>query len=313
MLSRIADSMFWLDRYLERSEGMLRTLHTSYVLSLDKGPYGIDTWHTLLQIFTGLPDDQLAGLEKNTNDAIYYLLLDPKNMNSVKVVLNRARENARGMQDHITKEVWEQVNHMYHLINSPKTEEQLKGSDQLAAIEHLLKNCLLFTGITDSTMPRGMSWSFMSLGKYIERCLLTIELTDKHYRTIGYDLSQGKDILYWRSLLFSLSGYEFHLKNYRSAEINYNVAHQVIFNQQFPHSIMYSLSRIKKYLDDVVKENSPSEKYSLLKQFGRLYSNVEFADFEWIKRSGLPEYLEETRGNLLQFSRALSQSFFSYA
>ena len=313
MLSRIADSMYWLNRYVERSEGLLRMLHTCYVLSLDKGPYGFNTWRPMLQIFAGLPEATIEKLENKTSDAVNLLLLDTKNLNSLKVNLNKARENARGMQDHITKEVWEQVNHLYHLINNPKTETLLKGNESLAAIEHLLKNCLLYTGITDSTMPRGMSWSFMSLGKYIERCLLTIELTDKHYKTIDYDLTQSKDILYWRSLLFSLSGYEFHLKNYRSTDYNYNVAHQVIFNPLFPHSIMYSLIRLKKYLDDAVKENNPSEKYSLLKQFGRLYSNVEFADFEWIKRSGLPEYLEETRSNLLQFSRALSQSFFSYS
>lgn len=312
MLSRIADSMFWLNRYLERSEGLLRMLHTSYVLSLDKGPYGISTWRPMLEIFTGLPEPNILQLEKNSSDAVQFLLLETKNLNSLKVNLNRARENARGMQDHITKEVWEQVNHLYHLINNPKTTQQLKSSDSLPVIENLLKNCLLYTGITDSTMPRGMSWSFMNLGKYIERCLLTIELTDKHYKTIGYDLSLPKDILYWRSLLFSLSGYEFHLKNYRSTEYNYNVAHQLIFNPLFPHSIMYCLIRIKKYLDDAVRDNNPSEKYSLLKEFGRLYSNVEFADFEWIKRSGLPGYLGETRANLLQFTRTLSQSFFSY-
>lgn len=313
MLSRIADSMYWLNRYVERSEGLLRMLHTSYVLSLDKGPNSINTWRPMLQIFAGLKEDKLAALENKPSDAVHLLLLDTKNLNSLKVNLNRARENARGMQDHITKEVWEQVNHMYHLINNPKTDIQLKSSDSLAAIEHLLKNCLLYTGITDSTMPRGMSWSFMSVGKYIERCLMTIELVDKQYQSIGYDLNNSKDILYWRSLLFSLSGYEFHLKNYRSTEYNHNVAHQVIFNPLFPHSIMYSLIRIRKYLDDVVKENNPSEKYSLLKQFGRLYSDVEFADFEWIKRSGLAEYLHETRTNLIQFSRALSQSFFSYS
>src|SRR5574339_862626 len=115
-----------------------------------------------------------------------------------------------------------------------------------------------------------------------------------------------RDILYWRSLLFSLSGYEFHLKNYRSTDYNYNVAHQIIFNPLFPHSILYSLIRIQKYLDDVVKENNPSEKYSLLREFGRLHSNVEFADFEWIKRSGLLGYLQELRTELIHFSRALS-------
>lgn len=313
MLSRIADSMFWLNRYFERAEGMLRMLHTSYVLSLDKGPEGSGNWKPLLEIFTYLPDEDIARLEKNPAAAMNFVLLDLKNPNSLKVILNKARENARGMQDHITKEVWEQVNHLYHLINNPATETKLKSRDSLSTIETLLKNCLLYTGITDSTMPRGMSWSFMCLGKYIERCLLTIDITDKQYKTIGYDFEQSRDILFWRGLLLSLSGYELHLKTYRSTDYNYNVAHQSIFNGEFPHSILYSLTRVKKYLNDVVEENSPADKYALLKQFGRLYSNVEFADFEWIKRSGLPIYLEENRTNLLQFSRALSQSFFSYA
>ena len=313
MLSRIADSMYWMNRYMERSEGMLRMLHTHYMLSLDKGPYGTHDWRPALQIFTSLPEQEIAGIAGNTNQVMEYLLLNTKNLNSLKVILNRARENARGMQDHITKEVWEQVNHMYHLINNPKTEKKLISNETLATIDMLVQNCLLYTGVTDTTMPRGMSWSFMNLGKYIERSLLTIELTDKHYQAINYDLEQNKDILYWRGLLFSLSGYELHLKNYRSTDHSYNVAHQVIFNLQFPHSIIYSLQRIKKYLDDAIKENNPSEKYNLLKQFGRLYSQVEFADFEWIKRSGLPAYLRDVRSELLQFSRSLSHSFFSYS
>jgi uncharacterized alpha-E superfamily protein len=264
-------------------------------------------------MYTSLPEDEMASLEKNATEAVYYLLLDPKNPNALRYLLNRARENARGMQDHITKEVWEQVNFLYHLINSPETEQKIRGREQITIIEHLLKNCLLYTGITDSTMPRGMSWSFMSLGKYMERSLLTLELTDKQFKTFDYDFSVPKDILFWRSLLFSLSGYEFHLKNYRGSDINKHIANQVIFNGHFPHSIIYSLSRVKKYLDDVVEENDPPEKYSMLKQFGRLYSHVEFADFEWIRRNGLKAYLEETRGNLFHFSRALSQSFFSYS
>ncbi len=313
MLSRTADSMFWLNRYLERSEGLLRIFQTSYVLSLDKGPFGNNSWKPLLEIFSGLTEEKIDEFENKPADIINLLLLDTKNQNSLKVILNKARENARGMQDHITKEMWEQVNLLYHLINNAKTTKQLKSSDQLPATENILKNCLLYTGITDSTMPRGMGWSFMNLGKYIERCVITLELTDKVFKSIKYDLSIEKDILYWRSLLFALSGYEFHLKNYRSSETNHNVVHQVIFNPQFPHSVNYSLARVKKYLDDVVEENEPSGKNRLLKQFGRLYSSVEFADFESIKQNGLQKYFEETRNDLLQFSYALSQTFFSYS
>jgi SAM-dependent methyltransferase len=94
MLSRIADSMYWLNRYVERSEGLLRMLHTCYVLSLDKGPYGFNTWRPMLQIFAALPEDSIAKLQNKTSDAVNLLLLDTKNLNSLKLNLNKARENA---------------------------------------------------------------------------------------------------------------------------------------------------------------------------------------------------------------------------
>ena len=140
MLSRTADSMFWLNRYLERSEGLLRIFQTSYVLSLDKGPFGNNSWKPLLEIFSGLTEEKIDEFENKPADIINLLLLDTKNQNSLKVILNKARENARGMQDHITKEMWEQVNLLYHLINNAKTTKQLKSSDQLPATENILKN-----------------------------------------------------------------------------------------------------------------------------------------------------------------------------
>lgn len=137
MLSRIADSLFWLNRYMERSEGMLRLMRTNYVLSLDKGPSDSNNWKALLQIYSNLSlaDQQL--LQDSSQKIISHLLVDPNNENSLQLNLNRARENARGMQDHITKEVWEQVNHMYHKINSKNTIETIINGQQLAPIEYL--------------------------------------------------------------------------------------------------------------------------------------------------------------------------------
>jgi uncharacterized alpha-E superfamily protein len=313
MLSRIADSMFWLNRYLERSEGMLRLMRTNYVLSMDKSPTEMNSWQPLLQIYAGLPDKEQAAFQQSHTELIRYLLVDANNTNSFQLNLNKARENARGMQDHITKEVWEQVNYMYHMVNSKSILDQIQGNHQLSAIEHLLKNCLLYTGITDSTMPRGMSWCFMNLGKYLERCLLTIELLDKYFAHIDYNFEDEKDILYWRNLLFSVSGYEFHLKNYRNADTNYNVAHQIIFNEQFPYSMAYCLTRIKKYVDTIIEENKVKDKNLLIKEFGRIYSNVEFTDLDWIKKTGMSIYLQTAKYNILQFTNSLSQTFFSYS
>jgi uncharacterized alpha-E superfamily protein len=165
----------------------------------------------------------------------------------------------------------------------------------------------------DTTMPRSMSWSFMNLGKYIERAILTIELLDKNYQSIAYDVNEEKDILFWRGLLFSLSGYEFHLKTYRSSETNANVAHQVLFNHQFPHSVLYCVQRIRTYLETMVKENNPEDKQGIIKQFGRISSSVEFTDFELIKETGMQAYLSQLKDNLRRFTKTLSQHYFSYS
>ena len=313
MLSRIADSLFWLNRYMERSEGMLRLMRTNYVLSLDKGPSDTSNWKALLQIYSSLPSNEQILFQDSSQKIISHLLVDPENVNSLQLNLNRARENARGMQDHITKEVWEQVNHMFHKINSKNTIDTIVNGQQLVPIEYLLKNSLLYTGITDSTMPRSISWCFMNLGKYMERCLLTIELLDKYYAAINFDFEDEKDILYWRTLLYAVSGYEFHLKNYREAAVNFNVAHQIIFNNEFPYSIFYCLTRVKKYFEMIIDENKTKDKNLLVKEFGRIYSNVEFTDLQWIKKTGMSMYLQTSKYNLLQFTNTLSQTFFSYS
>jgi uncharacterized alpha-E superfamily protein len=311
MLSRSADALFWLNRYIERSEGLLRTLHTTYVLSLDKGPYINNSWKIIFDIFSSLSEEEKKTFENNSEKILEHILIDSTNANSLRMILNKARENARGMQDHLTKEVWEQVNYMYHRINAKTIDAQLKTNNEISVIESLLKNCLLYTGIVDSTMSRGESWDFMNLGKYIERCMLTIDLVEKNI--IGNDLSEEKDILHWRGLLFSLSGYEFHLKNYRSSEANYNVLHQAVLNNYFPHSVLYSLERMKKYLENIVDANDPSDKAGLNRQFGRIYSSVQFGDVDMIRNTGVTNYLAQLRYNLFQFAWSFSQTYFSYS
>ncbi len=120
MLSRIADSLFWLNRYMERSDGMLRLAGTHYIFSLDKDVNGTSSWKPVMEIFTESEDEFLNSIENNTEECLKYLLLNTTNSNCLKILVNKARENARGVQDHITKEVWEEVNQMYHLINQPE-------------------------------------------------------------------------------------------------------------------------------------------------------------------------------------------------
>jgi len=137
MLSRIADSLYWMHRYMERADGMLRLMKTSYILSFDKVQASGMTWESALKIFTSLNQEEVAHLKQDNAAALKYLLLDTKNTNSLKVIITRARENARGVQDQITKEVWEQMNLIYHQINQPGIVENWQDQTLYSSLTHL--------------------------------------------------------------------------------------------------------------------------------------------------------------------------------
>lgn len=312
MLSRIADSLFWLNRYMERADGLLRVASTHYILSFDKDANGNLTWKPVLEMFTSASTDEIASMENNTGLALQKLITDTNNTNSLKTILGRARENARGVQDHITKEVWEEVNSVYHNTNRDGISKRLHGDQAMEVLDMFTRHSVMYNGITHITMARGTGWSFMNLGKYIERCLEGIVLIDKQYQLIDYHFEDVKDIMQWRYLLMSLSGYELHLKTYGSFNYNRNVLHQVLFNREFPHSVLYSLSRIERHLKEVTATDSESNA-ALLRVFGRLYSKVQYTDMSTLDPKTLPVFLGEVRNDLLYFVKRLVQQFFSYA
>ena len=241
-----------------------------------------------------------------------YLICDNLNHNSVKNLVVKARENARGSQDKITKELWEHINSLYHFMNSSDLPEKLETSDALKIVNKLNKDLLLYNGILQVTMPRGLGWSFSNIGKLIERCLLTISLTQAYYRPINYSLDGNEDLMYWRRLLLSLSGYELYLKSYSNIKHNRKIVQHVVFNRDFAHSVIYILDLINKYLDSLLKDSEISEARTLYNQFGRLKSYVKFTDYQHLTDKQLEEVLETTKAQLNQFSVEFSKLFFSY-
>jgi uncharacterized alpha-E superfamily protein len=298
---------------MERAEGLLRVTSTHYNLSLDKDVNGQLTWEHVLETFSSATSQEIEENRHDSAGALKQLLTSPTNLNSLKVIIGKARENARGIQDYITKEVWEEVNSFYHLINQHTLDKRLSSYEAADMLDLFTRHSVLYTGITDITMARGIGWGFMNLGKYIERCFETIVLTNKHYQLNHYKVDETKDIMQWRQLLMSLSGYELHLKTYRSSVDNQDVLHQVLFNEDFPHSVVYSLGRIDRHLQDVTKRNFSEENAALMRCFGRLYSKVKHTDLDILNNHTLQQYLEELRTDLQYFTKLLSQKFFSYA
>lgn len=311
MLSRIADSLFWLNRYIERSDILLRLVYVHYILSLDKSENGNNSWRSILELGTFFHADDIGGMENDTPLVLKTILIDETNSNSIKSIVTKARENARGAQDHITKEVWEAVNQMYHQVNQSSLPSKLRTEQAIKVVEGLARSTVLFTGITDNTMSRGLGWNFMQLGKYIERCYQTIAITNKRLEPQYFE-DEADHILQWRHLLFSLSGYELHLKTYRSQDHINNVLHQVILNESFTRSVLYSLIRISHYLENIMIIHEDQNK-ELLRIFGRMFSKVRYLDLPSMSTEATRNFLSEIQSDLLSFSYQLAQYYFSYS
>ncbi|MFY8091155.1 MAG: alpha-E domain-containing protein [Chitinophagaceae bacterium] len=312
MLSRIADSLFWTNRYMERAENLVRYTMINYILILDKGLDNNQNWQPVLELFSSNSKAYLSEIKSNTPFALHELITNEQNINSLKSIVNKARENARGVQDHITKEVWEQVNQMYHYLNNNFLKDNWNSANALEILNVLTKEITVFIGVTDATMPRSKGWNFMNIGKYLERSLSTIDVASSFFKPLNYDVEADTDILYWKPMLLALSGYELHLKTYRGSNITKNALHQIAFNKHFTRSLLYTLNRIEKYLDDIILFNDSLEMVAIKKQFGRLISSVEFADEENLNSKSLQSFLENTRFALNEFNQKLTQQFFSY-
>lgn len=313
MLSRIADSLFWINRYIERLDGLLRMLRVNFITALDKSGSQDFDWKPVLEIFTPLEAKALSGIAHDPNAVLQYMIADPANENSIKSILSRIRENARGVQDHLTKETWESINEFYHSVNALDLQAAIREDKQLLVLGELIHRCTHIIGVVAVTMPRNQGWHFMNLGKYIERSVQTADILDIKFGNISHDLNNPADIPYWRNLLLSVAGYELYLKTYRTGVQSQNVVDLLVLNMQFPRSVLYSLSRLSDELA-TFKSEIPQERLAPLeKLLGRLKSRVEFSDISSISQVGLHEFLSDIRTDTYRFSNALGPVFFAYS
>lgn len=311
MLSRIADSLFWMTRYVERTDGILRMLKINFITSLDRTGEHDFSWQPMLKVFAFMPNEQIAAFSHHSNDVLRYMITSRENGNSIRNVIGRARENARGMQDHITKETWECMNEFYHYVNGPDIEKAIERDEQIVMLSSLIDRCLLFYGVVEVTMPRGQGWNYMNLGKFIERGIQTVDILDVKFNDTHYDMGDSADIPYYRNLLLSLSGYELYLKSYRTGLDSQNVVDMTLLNTNFPRSVLYCLIRLDRVIRGMTGENMETTP-QLQKIIGRLRSSVEYSDIQSISEKGLHAFLSDVRNDLSKFSNALSRSYFAY-
>lgn len=308
MLSRVADSVFWMARYMERTNGTLRLLRTNYVSSQDE--VKDFSWQPLLRNYSDAPAIEIAAIGNDSPKVIEHILLDRNNGASVFNNITRARENARAVQDHITKEVWQCLNDYYHLIRDNQIHQQVEYGDPVTALDTLIHHGMLYHGTVDVTMARGEGFNYLNIGKFLERAILSADMLNIKLTELDYNLQQPVEAPALRYLLYSLSGYELYLKTHRG---NFQVDHvlqQILYNESFPHSVSYCLKQMLRYFERLETESLPESYKQLEFLIGRAMNNVKYSIIKHSDSEGFRNFLHQTRQELIGIAAAFNQYYF---
>jgi uncharacterized alpha-E superfamily protein len=192
---------------MERTNGMLQVIMTQYVSSQDAISDGV--WRPLLKIYGELKETEIKEMETGSAKVLEYLIFSPANSASVYNNVRFSRENARGIKDHLTKEVWQCLNDYYHFIRNDNLRTQVSTADPMSTIDLLLRNGLLFIGTVDNTMTRGEGFNFINIGKLLERAIHSADITRIKMKETNDNANESFQSLKLRYLLLSLLGLRF--------------------------------------------------------------------------------------------------------
>ncbi len=309
MLSRVADSLYWMSRYMERSDGILRMLRINYAYSQDN--ITDFSWRPVLKIFSRMKDRKIESIKTQGREVLKYMVMEKENQNSVFNVVSNARENARSVQDNVTQELWQCLNDFYHLIRDEKLSGLLYHDDPISVLDSMIKQGTFYYGTSEITMARGEGYYFMNIGKFLERAIQSVDILDVKFSDLKYSLDANTDPTYWKYLLQSISGYEVFLKSYRSALESRNILHQIIWNETFPRSILYSVSRLKQSFESAKTDKSMESYKALSFMIGKLESSVRYTDMKDLEELGLKNYLQRIKKELFTIGNALNHYYFA--
>ena len=308
MLSRVADTIYWLGRYMERTNGMLQVILTQYISSQDEASDFM--WRPLLKIYGELSEEEIKIIETSSPKALEYMIFSRTNSASAYNNVMFSRENARGIQDRITKEVWQCLNDYYHFIRNDDLRKEVSMADPVSTIDLLIRNGLLFTGTVDNTMTRGEGFTYINIGKFLERAVHSSDITRIKMNELFSKQQDAYEAPNLRYLLYSLFGFEVYLKTYKGNFTTKNVLDLILYNPDFPHSILYSLERLYKYFERLRPESLPENYDRLEFLIGKTMNNIKYSNVNESDIQTLDAFLFQTRLDLFEISAAFSKYYF---
>ncbi len=311
MLSRVADSLYWMSRYLERAEHTARLIDVDFQLRLDQSPEtGSDRWWRLLEALQSpVPEDGKIDATTLT----HILTLDKTNSSSIISCVASARENLRQVREQCSSEMWEQLNRLYLQVNSTISSEAwlLHSYVFFRAVQ---EGAHLFQGVTDSTMSHGEGWQYIQLGRFVERTDALARLIGTYFSRLPDSPDQAvesEEYLEWVGLLKSCAAFEAYCKKYTAELRPLRVAEFLLLNPEFPHSVRFSVDKVHAALQ-AIAELTERKAEQPVRLSGRLRATLSFSQIDEVMASGANAYVASIRQQCGQAHTAIHQIYFDY-
>jgi len=304
MLARVADSLYWVGRYVERAEHLSRLSTVMLNATLDRTDAGAQA----AQLARASIGDPETDGPSTPFEAARGLVLDRERSGSVVVSLARARENARQVRDQITTETWERLNLLYLRSTEAQAERDFDANAP-DFLQEIIADLHLFKGAADATMSHGEGWRFMFTGVHLERAqliarLLRVCFSDVHGQAID-------DHLALVSILRMACALEPYLRTYTADLHTRYIMEFLLFDEDFPRSIRFSTARIEEHLAHLSKGRE-IERGDPLRLAGRLNARLTYTDVEDVEATGASAILNSVEAECSSIHQAMYETFVAY-
>lgn len=312
MLSRVADNLYWMGRYLERTEHLARYINVEYFSSLDKShPRQHELAILSIADMIGLPVPEM-GTDVNEEEILVSAALDENNPVSIVSALFAARENARSVRDSISSELWESINNFYHFVAQyPIDIYKTRGLSDFTT--HVIQNCSNVRGRIMHTLLHDLGWLFIQLGLQLESAsqIVRIMISKLTYIEEIGKLKLGKSMYeqQWDVLLDCLEAKDMCKKYYTSIPTRENTIDFLLFNPHFPRSVNSRLQMLLGFLGEINK-TTPKTSKSIDFRVGKIITPYQYMEVHELDKN-LPEFLEDLLSKIYLISNLIVDEYFS--
>jgi uncharacterized alpha-E superfamily protein len=313
MLSRVADSLYWMSRYLERAENTARQLDVTMTLMLDGGASRADLrWNRLVESLGISPGLEWTG---DMDEAAHRLIFERDNPASITYCTTNARENARQVREEISTEQWQRLNRLFHHIHSPLAQEQFINNVG-EFLSSVIDGIHLFKGVTDTTMIHGQGWQFIRLGRYLERAYATATLLEVFQQYFQSDRDQdvtGYHYLEQVGLLRCCTAFEAYCQFYTAEVSTDRIIEFLLLNSQFPHAIRYSVDSTLNAIEAIQQSSGRRTSDELKASIGRLHAMLRYTTVQEILSGSAVMFLHSIRRECMRIHQQIYRQYVHYS